>query len=119
MGRFTSASGLGMEIDYEVYNEGGVNYPYYFLKENKPQILVLERGVVTGVDFASLLMMATTTGCSIPLGGVITLNDSFGSPQRVWTIGGAYLSKYIGPTLDSNQPSLAVSRIELMYNGSL
>ena len=117
MGRFTSVSGLGMEIDYEVYNEGGLNYPRFFFKENIPQLLVLEQGVVTTVDSVSLLMGMCTVGMSIPLGGVITLKDSFGDTQRVWSIVGAYLKKYVGPDLNSNQPALAVSRIELIHNG--
>lgn len=116
-GRFTSVSGLNMEIDYEVYNEGGLNYPRFFFKESKPQVLVLERGVVTSLDSVSLLMAMCAGGMSIPLGGVVILKDSFGMPQRTWTVVGAYLQKYIGPELNSNQPALAVSRIELIYNG--
>lgn len=116
-GRFTSVSGLGMEVEYEVYNEGGLNYPRFFLKENKPQVLVLEQGVVTTVDAVSALMLMVSTGMCIPLGGTVILMDSFGIPQRTWTIVGAYLQKYIGPDLNSNQPALAVSRIELIYNG--
>ena len=56
-------------------------------------------------------------GMSVPLAGTVMLRDSFGSVMRVWNIAGAHLVRYVGPRLDSNQPSLAVSRIELMYNG--
>ena len=117
MGRFTAVSGLNMEIEYEVYNEGGLNYPRFFFKENRPQVLVLEQGVVTTLDSVSLLMAMTASGMSIPLAGTVILMDSFGMPQRTWTIVGAYLRKYVGPDLNSNQPALAVSRIELIYNG--
>ena len=116
-GRFTAVKGLSMEIEYEIYNEGGLNYPRFFFKESKPQVLVLEQGVVTTLDSVSLLMAMCASGMSIPLAGVVTLMDSFGMPQRTWTIVGAYLQKYVGPDLDSNQPALAVSRIELIYNG--
>lgn len=116
-GRFTSVSGLNMEVEYEIYNEGGLNYPRFFFKETKPQVLVLEQGVVTSVDSVSLLMNMCILGMSIPLAGTVTLIDSFGAPQRVWSIVGAYLQKYIGPELNSNQAALAVSRIELIYNG--
>ena len=116
-GRFTSVSGLNMEIEYEVYNEGGLNYPRFFFKESKPQVLVLEQGIVTTIDSVSLLMSMTAAGMSIPLAGTVILMDSFGVPQRTWTIVGAYLQKYIGPNLNSNEPALAVSRIELIYNG--
>ena len=116
-GRFTAVSGLNMEVEYEVYNEGGLNYPRFFFKENKPQVLVLEQGVVTTLDSVSLLMAMCASGMSIPLAGTVILMDSFGVPQRTWTIVGAYLQKYVGPELNSNQPALAVSRIELIYNG--
>ena len=116
-GRFTAVSGLNMEVEYEVYNEGGLNYPRFFFKENKPQVLVLEQGIVTTYDSVSQLMAMCASGMSIPLGGTVILMDSFGTPQRTWTIVGAYLQKYIGPDLNSNQPALAVSRIELIYNG--
>ena len=116
-GRFTAVSGLNMEVEYEVYNEGGLNYPRFFFKENRPQTLVLEQGVVTSVDSVSILMAMCASGMAIPLAGTVILMDSFGVPQRTWTIVGAYLQKYVGPELNSNQPALAVSRIELIYNG--
>ena len=116
-GRFTRVSGLNMEVEYEVFNEGGLNYPRFFFKENKPQILALEQGVVTDFDSVSALMAMCASGMSVPLAGTVMLKDSFGETQRVWTIVGAYLQKYIGPDLNSNQPALAVSRIELIYNG--
>ena len=77
-GGFLSVSGLDMEVDYEVYNEGGSFYPRYFYKCAKPQVLVLEQGVVTSVDSASLLMAFVNQGMSIPLAGTIILKDSFG-----------------------------------------
>lgn len=116
-GRFTAVSGLNMEIEYEVYNEGGLNYPRFFFKENKPQVLVLEQGVVTTLDSVSALMAMCASGMSVPLAGTVILMDSFGEPQRTWSIVGAYLQKYVGPDLNSNEPALAVSRIELIYNG--
>jgi len=116
-GRFTAVSGLNMEVEYEVYNEGGLNYPRFFFKENKPQVLVLEQGIVTTLDSVSLLMAMCASGMSVPLAGTVVLMDSFGTPQRTWSIVGAYLQKYIGPDLNSNEPALAVSRIELIYNG--
>lgn len=116
-GGFLSVSGLDMEVDYEVYTEGGSNYPRFFFKNTKPQTLVLEQGVVTTVDSVSLLMAMVNQGMSIPLAGTIILRDSFGEAQRTWSVVGAHLQKYVGPQLNSNQASVAVSRIELIHNG--
>ena len=116
-GEFTSVSGLSMEVDYEVYNEGGLNYPRFFMKEVKPQILTLSQGVITDSDSASYLMEMVNMGMCVPLAGTVILKDATGSSQRTWTIAGAHLMKYVGPDLDSNQPALAVNRIELIHNG--
>lgn len=118
-GRFTAVSGLGMELEYDTYNEGGLNYPRFFFKEVKPQVLVLQQGVVTDADSVSALMGMCNMGMNVPLAGTVTLKDSFGASQRVWSISGAHLLKYLGPELDANQAAVAVSRIELLYNGCL
>ncbi len=116
-GNFLSVSGLDMEFEYEVYCEGGSSYPRYFFKNAKPQRLILEQGTMTSVDSAAILVNMVNQGMSIPLAGIVMLKDSFGDVKRVWNVAGAHLVRYVGPHLDSNQPSLAVSRIELMYNG--
>ena len=64
-------------------------------------------------------MLMVNQGMSIPLAGTIILRDSFGTPQRTWTIVGAHLQKYVGPQLNSNQARAAVSRIELIHNGCI
>lgn len=116
-GKFIHVSGLNMEVEYEVYNEGGLNYPRFFFKETKPQVLVLEQGVVTEADVLSRMMDDCIQGKAVPVSGVITLKDSFGEQQRSWNVEGAWLQKYEGPELDSNQPALAVTRLEFLYNG--
>ena len=116
-GGFSAVSGLDMEVEYEAYTEGGSSYPRYYFQNVKPQRLILERGVITNVDSVSILMGLVNQGMSIPLAGTIILKDSFGSAQRTWSIVGAHLVKYVGPQLNSNQASVAVSRIELMHNG--
>ena len=73
--------------------------------------------MVTTVDSVSLLMAMVNQGMSIPLAGTIVLMDSFGNIKRSWSVVGAHLVKYVGPQLNSNQASMAVSRIELIHNG--
>ena len=116
-GRFTSVSGLGMQFEYETVQEGGSMYPRYFFKNAVPQTLVLEQGTVTSVDTFSLWVAMVNSGISVPLGGIITLNNHRGVPMRTWTIVGAHIVRYVGPSLDSNQVQLAVNRIELLYGG--
>ncbi len=118
-GRFMSVTGLNMEMEYESYQEGGSNYTNFFLKSPKPQTLVLEQGVLADGSKIAMIMKACVSGILVPLGGAVTLKDTFGESQRSWMIQNAYLQKYIGPELNSNQPAVAVHRIELLYNGCL
>jgi len=118
-GRFMRVSGLSGEFEYEVYNEGGANYPRYFFKQSKPQTLILEQGtVITGKDNIASLMHLINTGFELSFSITITLKDHAGNEVRSWMIIGAHLSKYEGPALDSNQSEITVSRMEFLYNGA-
>lgn len=103
-GGFSSVSGLDMEVDYEVYTEGGSSYPRFFFKNVKPQQLVLEQGVVTTVDSVSVLMAMVNQGMSVPLAGTIILKDSFGVPQRQWSVVGAHLQSMWDPSSTATRP---------------
>ena len=116
-GEFTSVSGLGVEFEYETYQEGGANYPRQFFKSVVPQTLVLEQGTVTTVDAFSTWLEAINLGSALTLDGVIMLKDHTGETKRTWVVQGAFVVKYVGPSLDSLRSELAVSRIELRHNG--
>lgn len=118
-GRFTSVSGLAMEFEYETYSEGGCPYPRQFFKNIVPQTLVLEQGTVTQIDGFEAWMHLMNLGMRMPINGIITLKDHTGATRRTWMINDALLSKYVGPSLNSTQPELAVNRIELQYNGCI
>ena len=117
-GRFTRVSGLGAEFEYEFYNEGGSNYHRAFFKQVKQQTLVLEQGTVTNFDAISLAMNLINLGTEVTFTIVVILYDYAGNAMREWTIMGAHLTKYEGPSMDSNQSELAVSRMEFIYNGA-
>ena len=109
-GGFSSVSGLDMEVDYEVYTEGGSSYPRYFFKNVRPQRLVLEQGVVTTVDSVSLLMAMVNQGMSIPLAGTIILRDSFGTPSGSGPSWEPICRSMWVPSSTATQASVAVSR---------
>lgn len=118
-GYFTSVTGLGMEFEYETYNEGGVPYPRSFFKNVVPQTLVLEQGTVTTVDGFATWVGMMNAGRRMPLNGLVFLKDHTGATKRTWLIENAMVVKYIGPSLNSMQPELAVSRIEISHNGCI
>ena len=118
-GQFTSVSGLGIEFEYETYTEGGSNYPRHFFKSVVPQTLVLEQGTVTTTDSFSAWIAEINSGMATPLNGTITLKNHAGEAKRSWVVQEALPVKYIGPSLNSMQSELAVSRIELRHNGCM
>ena len=117
-GRFTRVSGLGASFEYEYYNEGGSNYHRAFFKQVKQQTLVLEQGTVTNFDQISMAMNVINLGTEVSFTIIVILYDYAGNAVREWTIMGAHLTKYEGPSMDSNQSELAVSRMEFIYNGA-
>ena len=118
-GNFTAISGLGIEFDYDVYVEGGSNYPRYFFKNVVPQTLTLAQGTVTTVDAFAAWIGMVNQGMSIPLTGVVMLKDHTGQIKRMWTVIGAFPVKYVGPNLNSLSSELAISTIELRHNGCM
>ncbi len=116
-GKFTSVSGLGMELEYETYFEGGCMSPHFLVGNAVPQKLILEQGTVTESDGFSKWISEVNSGVSLPTSGDITLKDAAGKAMRSWHINDAVLVSYTGPELNSNSPTLAVSRIVLMYGG--
>ena len=118
-GQFTAVSGLGIEFDYDVYNEGGSNYPRYFFKNVVPQTLMLEQGTVTTTDSFATWIGMINTGMTVPLTGTVTLKDHTGQEMRRWIVQDAFPVKYVGPDLSSLTSALAVSKIELRHNGCL
>ncbi len=118
-GCFTSVTGLAMEFEYETQSEGGVPYPRHFFKNIVPQRLVLEQGTVTQIDLLAAWIHNLNIGMRLPLNGVVLLKDHTGAVKRNWMIMDALIVKYIGPSLNSMQPELAVTRIEMIHNGCI
>jgi len=118
-GQFTAVSGLSIEFDYDVYNEGGSNYPRYFFKNVVPQTLNLQQGTVTTADSFAAWIDMVNRGKTVPLTGTVKLKDHTGQEKRSWTVQDAFPVKYVGPNLNSLTSELAVSSIELRHNGCL
>jgi len=116
-GEFTMVSGLSVQYEYETYNEGGSNFPRRFFKNVVPQNLVLTQGTVTDVDRFSAWFAEINAGIMRRFSGIIELRDHTATVVRTWVITEAIPVRYDGPSLDSMQTQLAVSRIEFSHNG--
>lgn len=116
-GSFERVSGLGMQFEYESYMEGGSSVPVQFVKAAVSQRLVLECGTDVSYDALSTWMNLISLGTTVKLAGTISLCDQRGDVKRMWVITNAYPVRYVGPELDSNKTSAAVSTLELIYGG--
>lgn len=114
---FTKVSGLDVEIEFETYNEGGVNDgPLEFIMSRRNGNLVLERGVGNKMGLIKWFE-DIQVGKITKKSGTIDLKDSNGKTLRSWTFEGAYPIKWSGPSMDASGQDVALEVLELSYGG--
>ncbi|TCP59001.1 phage tail-like protein [Tumebacillus sp. BK434] len=114
---FSEVSGLQAEIEYEEYQEGGVNiFVHRFPKHTKYPALVLKRGVSNG-DELWKWFLDTRDGKISKKSGAVIMYDKKDHELCRWTFVNAYPVKWGGPELNANQSSLAIETIELVHQG--
>lgn len=114
---FTKVSGLDVELEFESYNEGGVNDgPLEFLNNRRNGKLVLERGVGNKMGLIKWFE-DIQVGKITKKSGTIDLKDLSGKTIRSWQFVGAYPVKWSGPSMDASGQEVALEVIELNYSG--
>ncbi|MEG3925651.1 MULTISPECIES: phage tail protein [unclassified Microcoleus] len=117
-GGFSEITGLESEIEFESYQEGGVNgYSHQFPRRTRYPNLVLSHGL-TSNDTLWTWYQSTTQG-NIQLKNVtIILLTRQQIPVMLWNFKNAYPVKWSGPTFNaSNANEVAVERLELIHQG--
>ncbi|MEG3936006.1 MULTISPECIES: phage tail protein [unclassified Microcoleus] len=117
-GGFSEITGLESEIEFESYQEGGVNgYSHQFPRRTRYPNLVLSHGL-TSNDTLWTWYQSTTQG-NIQLKNVtIILLTRQQIPVMLWNFKNAYPVKWSGPTFNaSNATEVAVERLELIHQG--
>ena len=114
-GNFSAVSGLGAEIDYEEYNEGGnFTSPVYLPKGTKYKNIVLQRGTVALEPLAAWFS-AVQTGVQLRYPMIITMLDGKGFPVKVWTVMDCLPVKVAYSEMSALSDNIAVTSIELIH----
>ena len=113
----SNITGLQVETETEPYEEGGVNdFVHALPKRTKYQNITLKRGI-TDLDDLWKWQQKTVSGKVQRKDGSIILIDSEGNDKLRWNFVDAYPVKWIGPTFDSDNATVAFESIEITHQG--
>ncbi|MEF8839212.1 MAG: phage tail protein [Haloarculaceae archaeon] len=116
-GGFSRVRGLGVEIETEEYEEGGVNATTHVMPRrfSYPNV-TLERGLTDEDGFWEWIERAKHGEAKRQTVRIILL-DSTGEEARSWQLIEAYPVKWDGPELTGDGGRVAVETIELAHEG--
>ncbi|MEO0867602.1 MAG: phage tail protein [Cyanobacteria bacterium J06642_11] len=115
---FSECSGLDVQIDKDVYFEGGVNEQQrIFLKHAKFGDITLKRGItddLTFWDWINLLLEGKPAERRNI--NILTFNQA-GETMQVWTLLAAVPVAWKTPSLQASGNSMAIEELTLAYEG--
>lgn len=113
----SEVTGLSMETETELYEEGGVNdFVHQLPKRTKYQHIVLKRGI-TDKDEMWNWYQDVINGKFKRKNGAIILMDVTGDDKWRWNFIDAYPVKWTGPELRADSNTVAFESIELAHHG--
>lgn len=114
---FRECSGLESEIEVLPYEEGGVNdHPHKLPGRAKFPNVILKRGVTDSKDLWEWFSGGIQGQIKRKTVHIILCNAK-GEEVRRWTFDGAYPIKWTGPSLNSNENTVAIETLELAHEG--
>jgi len=115
---FTDCSGIGVQIDKEVYHEGGVNNQQrVFLKQAKFNDVTLKRGVTKDLVFWEWMCGVLDKTTKKRLNVNILVFNQAGETMQTWTLIGAIAVGWKAPALQANSNTAAIEELTLAYEG--
>ncbi len=113
----SEVTGLSMETETELYEEGGVNdFVHLLPKRTKYQHIILKRGI-TDKDEMWNWYQDVVNGKFKRKSGAIILMDVTGDDKWRWNFIDAYPVKWTGPELRADSNTVAFESIELAHHG--
>ncbi len=117
VGGFSEVSGLNVETETELIEEGGVNdYVHKLPKKTKYSNLTLKRGLTDSDVLWSWHRDVVKGNFKRKSGAIIMLDDEGNSKWR-WNFKEAYPVKWTGPDLQAANSTVAIEILELSHNG--
>lgn len=112
---FSEVSGLKMEVEVEVYNEGGLNeYPHQLPGRVKQNTITLKRGL-TDIDTLWPWCQDVTQGIITRRNLTIYLLDNAGLPAMWWDVLQAYPVSWEGPNFRATGNAVALESLVLAH----
>ena len=115
---FSECSGLGMQIDKEIYLEGGVNdRQRIFIKQTKFNDVTLKRGLTDDLAFWGWMKETLSDTPNKRLNVTIMVFNQAGETMQSWTLIGAIPVGWKAPSLQASSSSVAIEELTLAYEG--
>lgn len=114
IGNFASVSGLNVELEYDLYTEGGTFHPVYLTKGIKYDHIVLRRGTAP-LEPLVLWFETIRTGIITKYPMIITMMNNAGIPVKIWTVLDTMPIKVDYGELDAMSGQVALTSVELVH----
>lgn len=114
-GNFSAVSGLGAEVEYDEYREGGnFTSPLYLPKGMKYSNIVLQRGTMT-LEPLSLWFTSVQAGMHQRYPMIITMMDEKQIPVKIWTVMGAMPVKIDYSEMNAMRGQVSLTTVEMVH----
>ena len=123
IGRFSSVSGLKMEVSVETYAEGGENgYEHKFPGRVTWDNLVFRRGITHDNNLFNWFEMNVGPGLRMTNmvarhTAAITMMSATGGRLRSWVVIDAFPIRWQGPDFDADNDHLPTEELEVAHHG--
>ncbi|MEM0979084.1 MAG: phage tail protein [Cyanobacteria bacterium P01_H01_bin.58] len=115
---FTECSGLDVQIDKDVFSEGGVNEQQrVLLKQVKFGEITLKRGMTDDLIFWDWLNKILEEGKAERRNISILVFNQAGETMQAWTLQGAVPVGWKTPSLQADSSSVAIEELTLAFEG--
>lgn len=114
-GNFSAVSGLGAEIEFEEYHEGGnFTSPVFLPTGVKYSNIVLQRGTMSPEPL-SVWFTSVMAGIHQRYPMIITMLDKEQNPVKIWTVMGAMPIKIDYSEMNAMSGSVSITSVELIH----
>ena len=117
---FSDVSGLGSEIEFEEFKEGGVNeFAYKLLKSVKYSNLVLKRGMIDSDYLFNWYKKILEGKFEARKVEIILKDPKEGNDLKSWSFKNAYPVKWVVSDLNAQGNSILIETLELAHQGMI
>jgi phage tail-like protein len=115
---FTECSGLGVNLDKDIYLEGGVNNQQrVILKQARFNDITLKRGMTDDLVFWQWINQVLEGKEKQRLNVNIILFNQAGDTMQTWTLIGAIPVSWKAPSFQAESTTVAIEELTLAYEG--